>query len=248
MKFSDTTSKSGILQRIEMTLGFPDGAITGDSTQLAYFTSLVNESYYDVITNILASQDTWDFDDTNLTDYPIATTPLVASQRDYQLPTGYYVLKVKRVDVTYDGSTYYQANPVDSGEFQFGVGTATDEDDNFKTTNPAYDLKGDYLWVYPLATSAQVSAGAKVRVEWSRSVDEFTTADTTQEPGIDRPWHELIPLGASVKYASYRSLESAKNLKTLYDERLFAMRKYYTQKQDDKNPVLISQQNIVDYR
>lgn len=242
MQFSDTTNKSGMLQRIEMTLGFPDGRITSDTTQLAYFTTLVNESYYDVVSNILSSQDTWDFDDSNLTDFPVATTPLVASQRMYTLPTDYTVLKLKRVDVSYDGSTYYQSTAADSAEFDFGLGTDSKEDNNFTKTAPVHDMKYNTIWLYPMAEAADVAAGAKVRVEWSRTVNEFTTADTTQEPGFDRPWHELVPLGASAKYAAMKNMENAKNLKVLLDEKMLGMRAYYSRKQEDKNPILIQNQ------
>lgn len=248
MQFSDTTNKSGILQRIEMTLGLPDGAITGDTTQLAYFTSLVNEAYYDVVTEILSSQDTWDFEDTNHSDYQIANRALIAAQRDYQLPTDFEILKVKRVDITYDGTNWYQANPVDSGEFDFGMGNSAHEDEYFSETQPAYDLKGEYIWIYPLASSDQVAAGAAMRIEFVYDIAPFTASDTTKEPGTLTRWHSSIALGTALKYAAYKNLENAKSLKVLYDERIDQMRKYYSRKQDDKNPVLVSGQHVGDYK
>lgn len=233
MVFNDTSTKGGILQRIEFTLGMPDGAITGDSTLLAHITSLVNEVYYDVVMEILRSQDSWDFDDSNHTDYAIASTPLVAGQRDYIFPTTLNMLRIKRVDVTYDGTNYYKATPIDSALFGDGVGNTSTEDDNFSKTMPAYDVKANSIWIYPLATADEVSAGAKVRIEFLREIDDFTTADTTQEPGIDRPWHELLPLGASMKYAVMRNMENARSLKVLYDERMQSLRNYYMRKVDE---------------
>jgi hypothetical protein len=234
MQFSDTTNKSGILQRIEFTLGFPDGAITGDTTQKAHFTTLVNEAYYEVVMDILRSQDSWDFDDTNYTDMAIASTPMVALQRSYLFPPALKALKIKRVDITYDGVNYVHATPIDSLDFGDGVGNADHEDANFSTTRPAYDVLANVISVYPRATADQVTAGASIRLEFYRELDGFTTSDTTQEPGIDRPWHELIPLGASMKYASMRSMENARSLKVLFDEKMAALRTYYGRKQDDK--------------
>jgi hypothetical protein len=246
MQYSDTSTKGGILQRIELTLGFPDGAITGDTTQLAYFTSLTNEATYNVVTEILASQDAWDFDDSNHGDYSIATAPMVAGQRDYGLPTDYKVLGIKRVDVTYDGSNYYPASHVDSS--QFGqIGNTTTEDNNFSDTQPAYDLKANSMWVYPLATSAQVAAGAAIRMEYIRATDAFTTADTTQEPGIDRVWHELVPLGASMKYAAFRNMENSRSLKILYDEGIRNLRSYYSRKNRDDTTTLTTPYSVSDY-
>lgn len=247
MDFSDTTNKDGILQRVEMTLGFPDGAITGDSTQLAYFTGLVNEAYYNVVSEILGAQDMWDFDDTNYTDYPIATTPLVASQRDYALPTDYKVLGLKRVDVTYDGSIYHQAQSIDSTQFSDDLGNTTYEDNNFSTTSPAYDAKANSIWIYPLATAAQVSAGAKIRIEYIRNVDTFTTTDTTQEPGVDIVWHDLIPLGAAMKYAAYRNMENSRSLKVLWDEGIEKMKLHYSKKNRDEAPTLYTSYSVTDF-
>lgn len=247
MVFSDTTNKSGILQRIEMNLGLPDGSVTGDTTLLAYMTSLVNEAYYDVVINILRSQDTWDFDDSNKTDYPIATTPLVAGQRDYSFPASLDILRIKRVDITYDGSNYYHATAIDSGEFGDGLGNSTLEDNNFDVSAPAYDAKSNTVWVYPLANASQVAAGAKIRIEFYRELDDFTTADTTQEPGIDRPWHEMIPLGASIKYAAIKNMVNVKSMKVLYDEKMQMLREYYGRKIDDKATSLNHVVDMTDY-
>ena len=247
MQFSDTTNKTGILQRCELYNGLPDGAITGDTTLKAYFTGLVNEAYYDVVMEILRSQDAWDFDDSNRTNFPVATTPLVASQRDYAFDAALGILKMKRVDITYDGTNYYPATPVDSSEFLFGVGNETLIDNNFSKTAPAYDLKANSMLVYPLPSAADVAAGGLIRIELVRKLDDFATSDTTQEPGIDRPWHDLIPLGASMKYSVIRNMENAKNLKTLYDEGLEKLRVYYSRKQLDRQPVMVPQVSIDDY-
>src|ERR1051326_6234901 len=90
-----------------------------------------NRWMHKVWTMILTSQDGWDVDDLNQTDYPVATTPLVASQRDYTIPTSLKALKIKRVDVTYDGSTYYKCEPWDSSETGEGLGNATNTDPRF---------------------------------------------------------------------------------------------------------------------
>jgi hypothetical protein len=247
MVFSDTTNKSGILQRIEMTLGLPDGAITGDTTQLAYFTTLVNETYYDIVMHILSAQDSWDFDDKNYTDYPIATTDMVADQRDYPFPSALKVMKIKRVDVTYNGVDYYKATPIDSSEFGDGLGNPETEDRNFSKTSPAYDMQANAVFVYPLPTTEDVTAGAKIRLEFYRELDDFITTDTTKEPGVDRPWHELLPMGAAVKYAIIRNMDSTRNLKQTFEEKLMMLREYYSRRQDDKSPVLLPQARISDY-
>lgn len=194
---------------------------------------------------ILESMDDWDFDDTNKSDYPVATTPFIASQRDYTFPSSLKILKIKRVDITYDGSTYYQAQQFDSGTFGDSFGNTTNEDYNFPTTQPAYDVKANSLWVYPLATSAQVTAGAEIRIEFFREPTEFTTASTTTEPGFDEPFHRMLSLGASMDYAIIRNLPAKNDIAALYQDFEKRLKQYYGKKNNDTKYQLSSA--YVDY-
>jgi len=238
MDFSNTTSKSGLLQDCEFWCGFDDAGITGNATLKAQFTGRLNDWYHKVVTMILAAQDAWDWDDTNKTNYPVATTPLVASQRDYTFPTSLKILKIKRVDVTYDGSTYYKVEPFDSSETGLGLGNDTTVDARFSKTSPFYDLKSTSIWLYPMASAADVTAGGKLRIEFFREPTEFTTSDTTAEPGFDEPFHRMLSLGASLDYCVRQSLPQKNDLAALlkdYEERL---RLYYGRKDQDTNPQL----------
>jgi len=92
----------------------------------------INIWYQKIVSMILESQDYTDFDDNRDTNYPIATRALVASQRDYAFGTALWTLagkeggagtatqtllplKIKRLDVTYDGVNYFRATPFDDG-------------------------------------------------------------------------------------------------------------------------------------
>jgi hypothetical protein len=232
MPFSNTTNKNGLIQRCEDYTGIGDGNISGDSTTLLKFTSHINEALYDVIVEIMRAQDSFDWDDSNNTDYPIGTFPLTTN-RDYSLPTSLKFLTLKRVDISWDGVNYYRATPVDSSEILVGMGNADHEDAYFDRTQPQYDPKSNGFWLYPRATSADVAAGAKARIEFTREFDEFTSADTTQEPGIDRPFHDLVAIGASFKWAVAKDAPKAKNLKVLWDEGMAKMAQHYSRKNKD---------------
>lgn len=201
MQYSDTTNKNGIIQRYERHTLLGDGVVSGDDTILKQATADINETIYDLTTLIIASNDNFDFDDPNKTDYPIATTPLVAGQRDYQFDSISF-LKLKRVDVTWDGTNYYKAEPFDSATYQEGLGNDAQTDKNFSKLAPAYDPKGFGFWLYPLADAADVTAGAKARIEFTRAYDEFTYSDVTAVPPIERPFHDLIAIGAALKNPS----------------------------------------------
>jgi hypothetical protein len=246
MQFSNTTALNGIIQRCEDYTGIGNGNITNDPVTFKKFTANVNEAIYDIVVEIMRSQDEFDWDDQNYTDYPIGKAPLVAGQRDYVLPSSLNFLTHKRLDVTWDGSTWYQATPIDSAEMRFGLGDETDEDTHFERTQPKYDPKANGFWLFPRATQAEVDAGAKFRIEYTREFDEFTTADTTQEPSLDRPFHDLVPIGASLKWAVMKDAERAKNLKVLLDEGYAKLRMWYGRRNTDSQ--LIFNPQVPNYR
>lgn len=246
MQFSDTTNKNGIIQRIEDTLGYPDGTITGDSTLFAYVTADVNEGYEIVAYNIRSSMDDWDWDDTNHTDLPVAKAALT-TDRYIKLETDNPLYRIKRVDVTFDDTNWYEAQPLQQGAVSHGMGNDDKEDDNYVTTSPRYDLIADAIGIWPKATSAQVAAGAKVRIVYVRAFDLFTTADTTQEPGFDRAWHHLLVTYPAMKRAVMRNHENAPNLKVLWDEGIAQLRDDFSSKNQDAQMVLTPRYGLNDF-
>lgn len=237
MNFSDTTNKNGLIQRCERYTNLGDGVISGDSTLLAYFTADINETLYDIITEIMMSQDTFEWDDPTLTTFPVATTPLVASQRDYQFDNISF-LKLRRVDVSYDGTNYYRANPFDSSSYLAGMGNDTSVDGNFSKTDPKYDPKAFGFWLYPMANATDVANGGKIRIEFTRAFDEYTTDDTTKQPPIDRPFHDLIAIGASQKWAATKGSENKNELLAMYREGIDALKRYYNNRNEDMDLVM----------
>lgn len=198
----------------------------------------INSWYHKTITMVLESQTDWQFDDINHTDFPVATTPLVALQRDYDLPASLKLLNVKRVDITYDGTNYYRAIPFDPGMTSDGLGSDTNTDARFSLNTPGYDLLGQSVLIYPRATAAQVTAGAKLRIEFMREVDEFSVSDTTQEPGIDEPFHRILSVGAAFDYALARGLSNKNDLFALLQDYEGRLKTYYGKKQDSEPLVL----------
>lgn len=243
MQFSDTTNLNGLIQKCEDYTGIGNGNISGDSITLKKFASNINEALYDLVIEIMKSQDEFDWDDFSKTDYPIGYASLTTN-RDYTFPASLGFLTIKRLDISWDGTNYYQATPIDSAEMKFGLGNADTEDSYFSLTEPRYDPKANGFWLYPRATSAQVAAGAKFRIEFTREFTEFSSSDTTDEPPIDRPFHDLVAIGAALKWAVMKDATRAQNLKTLYEEGLTKLRTYYGRRNTDSqllfNPMIDS--------
>jgi hypothetical protein len=234
MQFSNTITKNGIIQRIEDHAQIGDGVVSGDDTLLKKMTSNVNETVFDLTTEIMILMDDFDWEDPNRTDINIATTPLVANQRDYEFDNIDF-LKLKRLDVTYDGVNYYRATPFDSAAYfgERGLGNDTVTDQDFNKTKPMYDPKGSGFWLYPRASASDVTAGAKARIEYARAFEEFVYTDTIKQPPIDRNFHDLVAIGACLKWPQLpadiynkKSIEFAQGLERF--------RKHYSKRNEDR--------------
>lgn len=101
--FSNTTTKNGLIQLCERTCGFNDGEISGNTTTLAKFTGDINIALDRALSIIFEVGGTWQFDDSNFTDYPIITTGIVSGQRDYSFTvdgSSNLILDIYRVQVS----------------------------------------------------------------------------------------------------------------------------------------------------
>lgn len=240
-----------------MTLGNIDTKITqetgADTSSTGYPSATraidINSWKHIVQTMIRDSQDESDFDDQTNSTYPIKYLSLVAAQRDYSIPVSEKVVGVKRIDITYDGVNYVRATPIDSGEIIEGMGLSTDStqesttDGQYSTNAPSYDFKYNAVFIYPRATTAQVNAGAKMKIEWEREMVEYTTSDLTTGtavPGFDSAFHPFLYLGPSYDYAMVNQLPQAKGLKERLNELEARLRRHYGSKEKDRDMVVKS--------
>lgn len=196
-------------------------------------------TYYDLFcTEILDSMDEWDFQ------AEIATADLVSGQQEYVFPTD--ILKIKRVEVTFDGTTWRKAEPMDINE----IGNPTDTASisrNFSVSEPYFDLMDTSLMLYPIP-SANVTAGLKIWYE--KLVTQLSAV--TDEPGIARPFHKGICYGAAKDYFekyidvgsnSVKAQTAGANLETFIQR----AKAYYRKKSQDRQYVVGSYDPGYDY-
>lgn len=234
MQFNPTSGRQGLIQDCEFWTGLGDAQISGVTANLQHFTRLINNRYHQVMTMIISSQDEWDFDDQNYANYPIITTSLVANQQDYVIPTSEKVLKIKRVEVSYDGTNWYRANPIDINEIATSTST-TAIASGFNQAAPLYDIQYDSIFLYPIPT-ANSASGLKV---WTtREIVEFVAADTTAQPGFDEPFHRILSIGASLDWAVAKGLANKNDLAALYADYEQRLSAYYGSKQKDRVYIL----------
>ena len=196
-----------------------------------YVTSIINDS-----------QDESDFDDPNHGDYPIVTQSLSVA-RDYQIPQTEKVISIKNVNISYNGTDWYKATPIDDAEFSypFPPSNATEAnatlDARFAKTAPKYDVKYNSIFIYPMPSQEDVNNGGKIQIEWSREAKEFTSSDLTTgtlTPGFDTAFHPMLAYGPSSEYAISKRLDVKNDIQARLNELEQRLRRQYGSKQKDR--------------
>lgn len=152
---------------------------------------------------ILKNDSRWQFDSTEQTDIPIATTTITSGQKDYSLETSH--LTVDRVEVKDSGGVWHVVSPIDQTELKRDKKTPVS---SYKSTNgipEEYDLIGNSILLYPTPNYTQA---ASLKIYFTRGPVAFTTSSTTATPGFNSLFHDLIPLWVAYDYALANSLDN----------------------------------------
>ena len=235
--FSNTTTKSGLIQKIEQYCGFNDGDISGNTTRLAQFTGEINLALDNVFHIIFQTGGTWQFDDSNHTDYPIISTNLVSGQRDYSFTTdggGNLILDVYKVFVADSNGLFSEIEPVDvqSG----GPSNYTDGLNTGGIPN-TYDKTGNAVFLDPIP-NYNYSAGLKIYI--NREGSYFTTSDTTKKAGFAGLYHDYLALRPSYFYCLRNKIfDLAERYKREMQEKEIAIADYYKARERDVQKTLI---------
>lgn len=224
---SAVTAKPSIIEEIDFNCGT-------DSTSFPLADKLrkINLWYYKVVTAILEAMSNWEWDDTNKTDYPIGTTNLVASQRDYTLPTDF--LKISRVEVKDSGGNYQKVEEFDETQI-YGIGLS-----EFNETDglPVYYREiGNSIELYPSPSASSTTLTAGLKLYFVRSQTEFTISDAAVSPGFSTLFHKILALGPSYDYAAVKLTAEpriAANLLADLNGELASLKKYYATRNREK--------------
>ena len=235
--FSDTTNKNGLIQICERLTHLGDAAITGDATVLAQFTAAVNDAYDEVLPYVFASDGRFQWDDLNHTDLPIATTDVVSGQRTYSFTSdsnGNSILTIQKVSIRQDSTTsdYTLIRPIDQDDPE-----ARQLVEN-NTPNSAIPFRYDKLAnVLILDPTPDYSSTAGLKIQFSRTPNYFTSADTTQTPGIPDMFHSLLAFIASHEWVFVNEPNETTVLNRLeakINERKIQLSKFMNLRSDDE--------------
>jgi hypothetical protein len=214
LAFSDTTTKKGIIQLIEKEIGAEYGHISGNTNRLKEATVDVNMAWDIYLPLAFKANGSWQFDDTNQTDYPVIKTNLVDGQRDYTFTTdegGNLILDIYKVAIlpSATATLYEVIYPVD---VQSGEGGDILTENTTEGVPYHYDKTANGIFLDPIP-SYNATNGLKIYI--NREPSYFTTSDTTKKPGCPGVHHRYFAIRAAYDYARRNNLTI---LSRLYEE------------------------------
>lgn len=226
LKFSDSANKAGIIELI-------DANCNTDSTQYptADKTRDINLALDRVLALIFEVGGTWQFDDSNHTDYPILTTNLVSGQRDYSFTADQnsnLILEIYKVMIADPNGVYQEVYPVDVESSR--APTSFDDGLNIGGIPFTYDKMANGIFLDPIP-NYNYTGGLKIYV--SREGSYFAASDTTKKAGFAGLFHEYLALRPSYQYAFRKGLPVAAAFKRDMLEMEEAIKEYYRSREKD---------------
>lgn len=219
MVFSDTATKQGIVQDIDFTVN--SDSITYPIEQK---TRNINRAMDKAVSLILSSDGVWEWDDSNQTDLPTATTDLVSGQNDYSFAIQH--LKIINVLAKNSGGDWQILKPFDLAEDKASEYLLNPDE----TGSPRYyDKRAGSVFLFPKPDYASTGG---LKINFQRPSTYFTTSDTTKAPGFATIFHKYISLLASYDYAMAKGLPKINQIKQDIAEMELAIQAFYGKRND----------------
>lgn len=217
--FSDTDSLEGLVQMFEEEIEADPGFVSSTPKRLKRFVSATRTAWDKYMHLAFKSSSTWQYDDSNHTDYPIIKTNIVSGQRDYTFTTdegNNLILDIYKVAILPSATEtlYEEIKPVDQQERDPAQQTVYDlVAENATTGVPfQYDKTANGIFLDPIP-GYNATNGLKVYI--NREANYFTTSDTTKKPGCPGIHHDYFFLRPALDYARKHNLA---NYNKLLDE------------------------------
>lgn len=182
--------------------------------------NLLTQPAEDRVASIIMRADSrWQWDDSNQTDLPIATTNIVSGQQDYTLSLDH--LTIDRVRVKDNTGKFRLITSVDIHDLNY-----TSSIDYFNSAGipTIYDKSGVSLFLGPIPNYS-VSGGLEIRFtrgplkyDYTANTNQgqFTNGTgsgaTTDKPGFDSLYHSLVADWASFNYLNANGMQTASNV------------------------------------
>lgn len=211
--FSDLSTNTGLIQLCEQHI-FGDtgyGQISGNLQRLQQMTNNINEAYSQYVQLAIQSDGKWQFDDSNYTDYPIATTNLIQGQQDYQFLTS--MVDILSIEILNPGGVWYTLGEVDEQELANDRVSMTQR--FIVPSQPSwFNRTANSIFILPAPNYSQTGG---LKVKYQRPPSYFIYSDTSKVPGFTDLAHEYLSDYATYKYAIDHGMSLATPYRALLD-------------------------------
>lgn len=146
------------------------------------FVQSANIALDKLIALIMRNDNTWEWDDGNQADLPIATADLASGQDNYSIAVTH--LKILRVRVKDQNGNWKTLNPIQRREL-------TDTQLAASGLPEGYDKLGGSIFLVPKPDYASTGG---LELQFQRGASYFADDSTTKEPGFAAEFHELVAL------------------------------------------------------
>lgn len=229
MKINYSSSKSDSIFHYTLHLLGIDEDDTS-TLPLATFIRSANTWYQKVDDWIWQATGTWEFDDSNYSTLPIVTTTLVDGQQDYEIPST--ARKIDKVTVLDSEGDEVLLRPIDKSQ----LSVAPEEHKETAGLPKEYDMVGRSVLLYPKPDADDVTLASGLKLYVTRNIDEFTTSDTTKEPGFDNHYHCLIAYGVALDFALSYVPEKVNTFSELIKNTRSDLQEFYGFRHRDMKP------------
>lgn len=192
MVINDTTNRTGIVQALE------DATNTQDVSSYTSAIKIrdINLAFDDYQNMVKRTSGSWQADDTRHTKYPNMTFDLIASQKDYTFTEdeqGNQIQDIYRVECKDSNGNWKVLKYVNEMNYTDAISQIDTEtgvpDEYYLTANGVF-----------LVTAPNYTQANGIRMFFTRSPNYFTTAHTTEEPGIPNGHHKYLFLKPAYWY------------------------------------------------
>lgn len=187
------------------------GISVADTTTLSVteFIRGANARYQRLAYYAWKNSSTWNFDDSNSTTLPTATTTLVAGQEDYSLPTT--AMDIIRVEVLDNDGDYVLVREINRNSVEEEALSEFYETDGLPTY---WYREANSIILKPAPSADEVTTTAGLKIYLNREVTDFGLTATATEPGFPVAFHRLISYGTAIDFAQKNGMGNLNYLMT----------------------------------
>lgn len=224
--YNSSSTELSLVSHIDFLL-FGTGDTFNSDYSLADRTRNINVAWDEVVVKLYKADPHYKWDDLNNTNFPIATTNLIAGRDHYAMLDSKLV--IHRVRIKDRNGNYVTLDPEERRELSDSQLASTGDPKYY------YKLQGS---IFPVPVPNYAYADG-VEVEFQRGANHFTVADTTKEPGFNSQFHHLLAIKAAKVYALANGLTEKVQILDMMEKELEAeMVEFYQMRSPDERPKL----------